>query len=55
MVTALDSLNTSIDYAEMARRPLEAEHCAMVGRSTFRKGCSPRFFRGINWCVIRNF
>ncbi|HET6178475.1 MAG TPA: hydrolase [Candidatus Sulfotelmatobacter sp.] len=30
MVTALDSLNTSIDYAEMARRPLEAEHCAMV-------------------------
>jgi len=30
MVTALDSLNSAADYAEMARRPLEAEQCALV-------------------------
>jgi nicotinamidase-related amidase len=30
MVTALDSLSPAADYAEMARRPLEAEHCTLV-------------------------
>ncbi len=30
MVTALDSMHSATDYAEMARRPLEAEHCALV-------------------------
>jgi nicotinamidase-related amidase len=30
MVTALDSIRPATDYAEMARRPLEAEHCALV-------------------------
>ncbi len=30
MVTAVDSLHTATDYAEMARRPLEAEQCALV-------------------------
>ncbi len=30
MVTALDSMHSATDYAEMARRPLDAEHCALV-------------------------
>ena len=30
MVTAVDSLHPATDYAEMARRPLEAEQCALV-------------------------
>lgn len=30
MVTALDSSRSATDYAEMARRPLEAEQCALV-------------------------
>jgi nicotinamidase-related amidase len=30
MATALNSMNPAIDYAEMARRPLEAEQCALV-------------------------
>jgi nicotinamidase-related amidase len=30
MANALESLNAAADYAEMARRPLEAEHCALV-------------------------
>jgi nicotinamidase-related amidase len=30
MVTALDSIRPATDYAEMARRPLETEHCALV-------------------------
>src|ERR1017187_6188378 len=30
MVTALDSIRASTDYADMARRPLEAEQCALV-------------------------
>ena len=30
MVTALDSMHPATDYAEMARRPLEAEQCALV-------------------------
>ena len=30
MVTALDSIHPATDYAEMARRPLEAEQCALV-------------------------
>ncbi len=30
MVTALDSITPTTDYAEMARRPLEAEHCALA-------------------------
>ena len=30
MVTALDSIHTAADYAEMARRSLEAEQCALV-------------------------
>src|ERR1700757_3706091 len=30
MVTALDSVSPTADYAEMARRPLEAEQCALV-------------------------
>lgn len=30
MVTTLDSSHSSTDYAEMARRPLEAEQCALV-------------------------
>jgi nicotinamidase-related amidase len=30
MVTILDSIRSTADYAEMARRPLEAEQCAVV-------------------------
>jgi nicotinamidase-related amidase len=30
MVTTLDSIRSAADYAEMARRPLEAEQCALV-------------------------
>src|SRR6202162_5384804 len=30
MVTVLDSVSPAADYAEMARRPLEAEQCALV-------------------------
>src|ERR1700719_3209960 len=30
MVTALGSISSTTDYAEMARRPLEAEQCALV-------------------------
>ena len=30
MVTALDSIPSTADYAEMARRPLQAEQCALV-------------------------
>jgi len=30
MVTTLDSIRSVADYAEMARRPLEAEQCALV-------------------------
>ena len=30
MVTVLDSMNSATDYAEMARRPLDAEQCALV-------------------------
>jgi nicotinamidase-related amidase len=30
MPTALDSITPTADYAEMARRPLEAEHCALL-------------------------
>jgi nicotinamidase-related amidase len=30
MVTTLDSLSPAADYPEMARRPLEAEQCALV-------------------------
>jgi len=30
MATALENAATTADYAEMARRPLEAEHCALV-------------------------
>ena len=30
MDTALDSINPATDYAEMARRPLEAERCALL-------------------------
>src|SRR5208282_3384279 len=30
MVTAMESAATASDYAEMARRPLEAEHCALL-------------------------
>jgi nicotinamidase-related amidase len=30
MVTAFDSIHPATDYAEMARRPLEAEQCALV-------------------------
>src|SRR5579872_6872830 len=30
MVTTLDSMTPAADYAEMARRPLEADHCALV-------------------------
>ena len=30
MVTALDSMSSTTDYAEMARRPLDAEQCALV-------------------------
>jgi hypothetical protein len=30
MVTTLDSMSPTTDYAEMARRPLEAEQCALV-------------------------
>lgn len=30
MVTALDSMHSATDYAEMARRPLEAAQCALV-------------------------
>ena len=30
MVTILDSVSPTADYAEMARRPLEAEQCALV-------------------------
>lgn len=30
MVMALDSMHSTTDYAEMARRPLEADHCALV-------------------------
>src|ERR1035437_10890881 len=30
MVTALDSIRASTDYADMARRPLEAEQCALI-------------------------
>src|SRR6266496_5184335 len=30
MVTSLDSINPAIDYAEMARRPIEAEQCVLL-------------------------
>jgi nicotinamidase-related amidase len=30
MVMALDSIRSAVDYAETARRPLEAEQCALV-------------------------
>jgi nicotinamidase-related amidase len=30
MVTTIDSIHSAADYAEMARRPLEAEQCALV-------------------------
>jgi hypothetical protein len=30
MVTTIDSIHSAADYAEMARRPFEAEQCALV-------------------------
>jgi nicotinamidase-related amidase len=43
MVTALDSIRPATDYAEMARRPLEAEHCALVAIDIQEKLLPPIF------------
>jgi nicotinamidase-related amidase len=46
MVTALDSIRASTDYAEMARRPLEAEQCALVVIDIQEKLLPPIFQKG---------
>jgi nicotinamidase-related amidase len=46
MVTALDSVRASAEYAEMARRPLEAEQCALVVIDIQEKLLPPIFQKG---------
>jgi len=45
MVTTLDSMNPATDYAEMARRALEAEQCALVVIDVQEKLLPPIFQR----------
>jgi nicotinamidase-related amidase len=45
MVTALDSMSPTADYAEMARRTLEAEQCALVVIDIQEKLLPPIFQR----------
>ena len=45
MVTALDSISPATDYAEMARRPLEAEQCALVVIDIQEKLLPPIFLK----------
>lgn len=45
MVTTLDSIHPTVDYAEMARRPLEAEQCALVVIDIQEKLLPPIFQR----------
>ena len=45
MVTALDSIHPAADYAEMARRTLEAEQCALVVIDIQEKLLPPIFQR----------
>src|SRR6204780_2773913 len=51
MGTALDSMNPTTDYAEMARRPLEAERCAL-GVIDIQQKLLPPIFQ--NEQLVRN-
>jgi nicotinamidase-related amidase len=51
MVTTLDSIRPTSDYAEMARRPLEAEQCALVVIDIQEKLLPPIFQKEL---LVRN-
>jgi hypothetical protein len=60
MVAVLDSFSPAADYAEMARRPLEPEQCALVVIDIQEKLLPPIFqkehlVRECAWCGMRSF
>ena len=55
MATALDTIHATSDYAEMARRPLEAEQCALRRDRHPGKTAPADFSEGTTREATRNF